>query len=213
MPVLPDVGSISVAPTRNRPLRSASSTIERAMRSFTLPAGLPPSSLPRTSRPHSSDSLRSRSSGVSPIKSLMLSTSATLLKCGCRAARGKRFGAHNAQFEAESRLTRPSRPARTPRGHHPLRGPGEACAYCGPAPPARPISAARTPGKLSRRRLAPAPVRLAFHLACHHRGRLGAHEWSLDPLWMPDRGGSPRRGSPAEAPHRSGTRGALWASS
>ena len=48
MPVLPDVGSISVSPGRMSPRFSASTIIESAGRSFTEPAGLLPSSLPRT---------------------------------------------------------------------------------------------------------------------------------------------------------------------
>ena len=48
MPVLPDVGSISVSPGWMSPRFSASTIIDSAGRSFTEPAGLLPSSLPRT---------------------------------------------------------------------------------------------------------------------------------------------------------------------
>src|SRR4051794_40733167 len=48
MPVLPDVASISVSPGRMSPRFSASTIIDSAGRSFTDPAGLLPSSLPRT---------------------------------------------------------------------------------------------------------------------------------------------------------------------
>ena len=40
MPVLPEVGSMSVSPSRSQPSRSASSTIRTPIRSFTLPPGL-----------------------------------------------------------------------------------------------------------------------------------------------------------------------------
>jgi hypothetical protein len=45
MPVLPEVGSMMTEPSFNSPLSSASSIIDFAMRSFTLPAGLKYSSL------------------------------------------------------------------------------------------------------------------------------------------------------------------------
>ena len=45
MPVLPEVGSMMVAPGFSVPLASASSIMALAMRSFTLPAGLKYSSL------------------------------------------------------------------------------------------------------------------------------------------------------------------------
>ena len=48
IPVLPLVGSMSVAPGRNRPFSSASSIMLSAARSFTLPAGLKYSSFTRT---------------------------------------------------------------------------------------------------------------------------------------------------------------------
>ncbi len=44
MPVLPEVASIRVSPGRMSPRFSASTIIESAGRSFTLPAGLSPSS-------------------------------------------------------------------------------------------------------------------------------------------------------------------------
>src|SRR5438045_1123465 len=47
MPVLPDVASISVSPGLIVPRFSASAIIDKAGRSFTDPAGLFPSSLPR----------------------------------------------------------------------------------------------------------------------------------------------------------------------
>ena len=51
MPVLPAVPSTTVPPGRSLPLRSASSMIARAARSFTEPPGFMNSALPRISQP------------------------------------------------------------------------------------------------------------------------------------------------------------------
>src|SRR6185295_20066747 len=72
MPVLPEVGSISVSPGLISPRASAWRIIEIAGRSFTEPAGLLPSSF--TSRTFLSESGKrcSRTSGVLPMKSSMV---------------------------------------------------------------------------------------------------------------------------------------------
>jgi hypothetical protein len=69
MPVLPDVGSMSVSPGRMSPRRSASTIIDIAGRSFTDPAGLLPSSLPRMTFDVAPGRRCSRTSGVLPIVS------------------------------------------------------------------------------------------------------------------------------------------------
>src|SRR5262245_60066759 len=69
MPVLPLVGSTSVAPGLSTPRCSASSTMATAIRSFTLPPGLRDSTLARTRAPEASASRRRRTRGVSPIRS------------------------------------------------------------------------------------------------------------------------------------------------
>ena len=71
MPVLPEVASISVSPGLISPLASAREIIEIAGRSLTEPAGLLPSSLPRTRMPLSRTGgggiLTSFTSGVLPM--------------------------------------------------------------------------------------------------------------------------------------------------
>src|SRR3989344_3874087 len=57
MPVLPDVASISVSPGRMSPRSSARRIIDSAGLSLTDPAGLLPSSLPRTTLPRAALSL------------------------------------------------------------------------------------------------------------------------------------------------------------
>jgi hypothetical protein len=73
MPVLPEVASISVSPGLISPRSSARLIIDRAGRSFTEPAGLLPSSLPRTTLPRfalSAAPMRcSATSGVLPMAS------------------------------------------------------------------------------------------------------------------------------------------------
>src|SRR3990172_1542226 len=73
MPVLPEVGSISVSPGRISPRDSAPRIIQIAGRSFTEPAGLLPSSLARMLlfdfRLSSPGRRCRRASGVSPMKS------------------------------------------------------------------------------------------------------------------------------------------------
>jgi hypothetical protein len=69
MPVLPAVPSTTVPPGKSRPLRSASSMMARAARSFTEPPGFMNSALPRISQPVSSLKWFSRISGVLPIAS------------------------------------------------------------------------------------------------------------------------------------------------
>src|SRR3990172_1577 len=72
-PVLPLVGSTMVSPGFSSPRASASSIMLRAMRSFTLPAGLSDSSLPSTSADPSGTTRRSRTRGVLPPRSSTLS--------------------------------------------------------------------------------------------------------------------------------------------
>ena len=69
MPVLPEVGSMMVAPGFSFPEASASSIIALAMRSFTLPAGLKYSSFARSRafRPSAASMCFSSSRGVPPI--------------------------------------------------------------------------------------------------------------------------------------------------
>jgi hypothetical protein len=73
MPVLPEVASMSVSPGLISPRSSARRIMLTAGRSFTEPAGLLPSSLPRTTLPRlalASPGRRTRrTSGVSPIVS------------------------------------------------------------------------------------------------------------------------------------------------
>src|ERR1051326_7856422 len=72
-PVLPDVHSTIVPPCFRRPSFSAASTMARPMRSFTLPPGLKNSSLASTGQGRSFATRRSRTSGVRPTVSRMLS--------------------------------------------------------------------------------------------------------------------------------------------
>src|SRR5690606_6201251 len=69
MPVLPAVPSTTVPPGLRTPRCSASSTIQRAARSLTLPPGFMNSALPRISQPVSSLGPFRRSSGVFPTAS------------------------------------------------------------------------------------------------------------------------------------------------
>src|SRR3954470_24284931 len=72
MPVFPLVGSTMVPPGRSSPEASAASIIRSAMRSFTEPPGLTYSTLASTSGasgPRCSVTRRSRTRGVSPIRS------------------------------------------------------------------------------------------------------------------------------------------------
>jgi hypothetical protein len=73
MPVLPEVASISVSPGLMSPRSAARRIMLRAGRSFTEPAGLLPSSLPRMTLPFASMSAPgrrcSRTSGVAPMVS------------------------------------------------------------------------------------------------------------------------------------------------
>src|SRR5690349_14970847 len=68
IPVLPLVASMSVAPGRISPRRSAPITIESAGRSFTEPAGLLPSSLAKTALPLAPGMRCRRTRGVLPMK-------------------------------------------------------------------------------------------------------------------------------------------------
>ena len=73
MPVFPEVGSTRVdLPGAMSPRLSASSIIDRAMRSLTLFAGLDDSSLATISAPQSFVTLFSLTRGVLPINSRML---------------------------------------------------------------------------------------------------------------------------------------------
>ena len=69
MPVLPLVGSTIVPPGCSAPEASASSIIRTAMRSFTEPPGLKYSTFATTVAAMPSVTERSRTSGVSPIRS------------------------------------------------------------------------------------------------------------------------------------------------
>ncbi len=74
MPVLPEVGSISVvSPRPDRPAASIASIIETPMRSLTLAIGLKNSSLARSLAftPSALAILSRRTIGVSPIVSVM----------------------------------------------------------------------------------------------------------------------------------------------
>ena len=70
-PVLPAVASTIVPPGCKRPVRSASSSMERPILSFTLPPGLYSSSLAKSCTPSGSPRWFSFTSGVFPIKSCM----------------------------------------------------------------------------------------------------------------------------------------------
>src|SRR5688572_1099082 len=70
MPVLPLVASTRIFPGLSNPRRSPSSTIERAARSFTLPAGLYHSAFAKTCTGATDSETRlNESSGVLPIRS------------------------------------------------------------------------------------------------------------------------------------------------
>src|SRR5262245_5906716 len=69
MPVLPLVGSTTVAPGLSTPRRSASSIIPTAVRSLTLPPGLSDSIFPSTTAPPAFGRRLSRTSGVPPTTS------------------------------------------------------------------------------------------------------------------------------------------------
>jgi hypothetical protein len=69
MPVFPDDSPIKVAPGRNAPRSSASSTRKRATRSFTEPPGLAPSSLTTMRTAGFGLSWETSTIGVSPIRS------------------------------------------------------------------------------------------------------------------------------------------------
>ena len=75
MPVLPLVGSIRVAPGFKSPLASRAAIMDTPIRSFTLEVGLKNSSLASTVATGFSSAVRlgRRTSGVSPMVSMMLS--------------------------------------------------------------------------------------------------------------------------------------------
>ncbi len=68
--MLPEVGSMMVPPGRSAPVRSASSTIDSAMRSLIEPPGFARSDLIQTSA--SPNSRLTRTCGVRPMVSRML---------------------------------------------------------------------------------------------------------------------------------------------
>ncbi len=72
MPVLPLVASIKVSPGLMRPRASASRIMDNAGRSLTEPAGLLPSSFPRTMFPESPGRRCKRTKGVLPMKCSMV---------------------------------------------------------------------------------------------------------------------------------------------
>src|SRR5688572_24907748 len=95
MPVLPDDDSMIVAPGRSRPSFSASSIIDLAARSFTEPPGFWPSSLARIRTFGLGLSSLTSSSGVFPMRSMMLPYCATGLSPGDGREDGDLvFGAH-----------------------------------------------------------------------------------------------------------------------
>src|SRR5690349_5076345 len=69
MPVLPEVGSISVSPGLMRPDFSASSSMRTPMRSLTEPPGFMNSHLPSSSQGRSRPMRESRTIGVLPVVS------------------------------------------------------------------------------------------------------------------------------------------------
>ncbi len=73
IPVFPLVGSTSVEPGWSVPRRSASSIMDRAIRSFTLPPGFWDSTLARMVALLAGAIRPSRTSGVLPIRSRTLS--------------------------------------------------------------------------------------------------------------------------------------------
>ncbi len=73
MPVLPEEGSMRVSPDWSRPCFSASSIMQRAMRSLTEPPGFWPSSFTRIRARGLGLSALTSTSGVSPMRSRMLS--------------------------------------------------------------------------------------------------------------------------------------------
>jgi hypothetical protein len=72
IPVLPDVGSMSVWPGSIAPSASAASIIAFATRSLTEPVGLRPSSFAKIRTVGLGESLGSSTSGVLPTASMML---------------------------------------------------------------------------------------------------------------------------------------------
>src|SRR5579864_2807960 len=88
MPVFPDDGSSRVSPGERRPSFSASSTIERAIRSFTDPPGFWPSSLIRMRASGLGLSELTSTRGVSPMRSRMLVTCAMDLPFASRPGEG-----------------------------------------------------------------------------------------------------------------------------
>src|SRR5215470_10466271 len=99
MPVLPLVGSTIVAPGLSTPRRSASSSIETAMRSLTLPPGLSDSTLAATTAPPGFGRRLSRTIGVWPTSSSTDFAIFGVVICGTSAAR--RSGAHGQVAEGE----------------------------------------------------------------------------------------------------------------
>src|SRR5215510_7661554 len=100
IPVLPLVGSTMVEPGRSTPRRSASSTMDRAMRSFTLPAGLSDSILATTAAPPARGRRRRRTIGVPPIRSSTESAIGLrmfLTDLGCRHQRRHLDVVHGAR--------------------------------------------------------------------------------------------------------------------
>jgi hypothetical protein len=90
MPVLPEVGSISVSPGLMRPDFSASITMRTPMRSFTEPPGFMNSHFASTSHGSPRAMRRRRTTGVAPTESRIESRicSAMLLRSPGRAVKG-----------------------------------------------------------------------------------------------------------------------------
>ena len=84
--MLPEVGSIMVAPGFKIPFFSASSIIASAIRSFTEPAGFKYSSFPKivaSFTPASAEYRFSFNKGVFPIRSSALSAILLIIKSSC----------------------------------------------------------------------------------------------------------------------------------
>src|SRR2546421_312798 len=122
-PVLPLVGSTIVAPGLRAPRRSASSIMAAAMRSFTLAPGLRASILASTRAPAGSGNRRSRTSGVPPMSSRMVSAIFVLMRLyvvhrprgpalflGARDEVAQRPAIHDAGHRLADLLDRDQRP-------------------------------------------------------------------------------------------------------
>src|SRR5947209_16338676 len=92
MPVFPEEGSIRVWPGFSVPSFSASSTMDRAMRSLMEPPGFCPSSLARMRTSGLGLRAVTSTSGVFPIRSRTLAKEATTLLRPCRPGASRHGG-------------------------------------------------------------------------------------------------------------------------